>query len=281
MKGSLFTIGIVVAVSLGITACDGVPRNSFDGVAESIGLADPPPLPPLIIDGLCDSSEGSSCSAATLRELIDNVMPRIAERPGSIIRIWSLGSNLISTTLVATSANTRRPLRSARSERAAQARFVSEETAYLVKKSAQIFAADPARRSPIVEGLGRISLAHTATGAQHLIIVVSDALEFSTFGNWECGELPAAQQWTSLLADERVLTSGSLRNDLVAFAHSAPVMAGRKGCPAMTLARAAAVRDLWASALKAAGASKVAFETGPVDITHHIHHKPTTSGGAP
>jgi hypothetical protein len=278
-RRAILVVCVAAVLFFGLTACDG-PRNTFgDGIIESIGLADPQPLPAIVIDGLCDSSEGAPCSAATLREFIDNVMPIIAERPGSVIRIWSLGSNLISTTLVATSTNTRRRLRSERAERAAEGRFVAEETADLMKKSASIFGADPARRSPIAEGFGRIALVHRSGGAQHLIVAISDALEFSSFGNWECGELPAATQWVSRLAEERVLTSGALRNNIVAFAHAAPVMASRKGCPAMTLARDAQVRDLWTSALKAAGASKVVFETGAVDINDYIP-KHMRSGGA-
>lgn len=282
-RRTLLAIGVAAVLCSGITGCDGTPGHGFgDGIAESIGLADPKPLPPVLVDALCDSSDGASCTAATLRELIDNILPLIAERPGSILRIWALGDDLSSTTIIATSMNTRRTALSGRAERSAQARFVAEETAYVMKAAMPVFSAARPRQSPIAECIGRIALAHAAPGVLHLYVVLSDGLQFSTAlgDDFECGTLPAASAWSSRLATEQVFATGALRNSIIVFTHVTPVPIARKGCPKASLARFGQVRNLWTTALTAAGARKVVFETGALDINDYIERNHITGGGA-
>lgn len=283
IRRALLVFGVAAALCFGITGCDGTPGHGFgEGIAESIGLADPKPMPPILVDALCDSSDGASCTAATLRELIDNILPVIAERPGSILRIWSLGDDLPSTTIIATSVNTRRTALSGRVERSAQTRFVAEETAFLMKAVMSIFSATRPRQSPIAEGIGRIALAHAAPGVLHLYVVLSDGLQFShALGDdFECGTLPAASAWSSRLAAEQVFAAGALRNSAIAFTHVTPVPIARKGCPKASLARFGQVRNLWTTALTAAGARKVVFETGALDINDYVERNHAIGGGA-
>jgi hypothetical protein len=65
---SAFFVALLVVLVIG---CGGK-----SGVAAWLGSADPIPPPPLAIDELCDGSRGSTCTEATLTEVLKPPPPR-------------------------------------------------------------------------------------------------------------------------------------------------------------------------------------------------------------
>ena len=242
-----FFVGLLLVLVIG---CGGK-----SGVAAWLGSADPIPPPPLAIDEVCDGSRGSTCTEATLTEVLKPALTAAARRPGSTVRMWVQGSDVESTRVVCT-------VTSAKSRRSGRRAIQQVEERWITKSLGEILATvrpqldRHAHRSPIAEAVTRVSMASAPAEAERWIVVVSDGLEVSSFGDFECARLPRSAEFVRSLQHERVLGPGSLASTHVRMCHMelAPVDGGR--CP-MTVARAIDVRALWTAALVAAGASDV------------------------
>jgi hypothetical protein len=251
------TAAILIALLLtGLFAgCGG---NS--GAATWLGAAEPAPAPPLAIEVLCDGSRGSTCTESTLSEVLKPALAAAARRPGSTVRMWVQGFDVESTRAVST-------VTSSKSRRSGRRAIRDAEERWIAKSSDDILAAirphldHPARRSPIAEAVTRVSMSTAPPDAERWIVVISDGLEVSGFGDFECARLPRSTEFVRSLHHERVLGAASLAAIHVRMCHLdlAPVDGGR--CP-MTVARAVDVRALWSAAFSAAGASDVQITEG-------------------
>lgn len=253
-RRSLAVVLLVVALLL-LGACGG---NSK--VDEWLGTSDPAAVQPVVVDFLCDPSRGSSCTEATLVETLDVALAAAAPRPGSVVRVWIQGSDVESTVAVCA-------VTSVKSKRSGQRAIRDAENHWIVKSRQEMLRAvrphfgTHARRSPIAEAVTRVALSAAPAGAERWIVIVSDGLEVSAFGDFECGKLPRATTFVANVQRERVLVPDSLRAVHLRMCHLdlTPIDGGR--CP-MTLSRAAQVRTLWITAFKAAGARDVALSDG-------------------
>ncbi|MBV8547515.1 MAG: hypothetical protein JO093_13710 [Acidobacteria bacterium] len=224
------------------------------------GAADKPLPPPLTVDVLCDPSAGSTCTEATLREVLRTALAQAAERPDSVVRLWVQGSNIETTRMVgeARSIKPHAPGRRARQQH--ESRWIAEQLRSLMTAAQPSLRKHP-RRSPIAETIGRVALATPPTKDSRLLIVVTDAFEVSGFGSFECGLLPTPDRFANVLSRERVLPAGSLRGVSIIFSHVDLVSVDRGRCP-LSLRRAADVRAIWETALRAAGATHVEIQSG-------------------
>jgi hypothetical protein len=86
-------------------------------------------------------------------------------------------------------------------------------------------------------------MAGAPVGFERWLVVISDGLEVSCLGDFECGKLPAPDHFVRKLQGRSVLGRDALRGVQVRMAYLglAPVDRGR--C-AMSVARAAEVRNL-------------------------------------
>jgi hypothetical protein len=251
---SLAVLLVVMALLL-LSACGG---NSQ--VAEWLGASDPAPVRPVVIDFLCDPSRGSSCTEVTLVETLDVALASAAPRPGSVVRVWIQGSDVESTVAVCAVTSVRSQRTGRHAIRDAESRWIAKSREEMLRVVRPHFGTH-ARRSPIAEAVTRVALSSAPIGAERWIIVVSDGLEVSAFGDFECGKLPRATNFVADVQRERVLVPDSLRTIHLRMCHLdlTPIDGGR--CP-MTLSRAAQVRTLWTTAFKAAGARDVALSDG-------------------
>jgi len=224
------------------------------------GASDKPVPPPLIEDVLCDPSAGSTCSEATLREVLVVALGRASERPGSMVRLWVQGRDIETTRMVgeARSVKARGSGRRARQEH--ESRWIAEEQRLLMTAAQPSLRLHP-RRSPIADAIGRVALATPPMKEPRLLIVVTDAFEVSDFGSFECDALPTPEHFARVVARERVLPPGSLRGISIIFSHVDLGSVDRGRC-ALTLRRAADVRAIWQTALHDAGAAHVEIQSG-------------------
>jgi hypothetical protein len=250
---------ILLTLSVAITGC----RNVRATIAEWFGASDKVQPAPITIDIDCDPSSGSTCTEGSLREVVAVEIQRAASSPGSLVRLWMQGRDIETTRIVAEarSGKPRGTGRRARTEY--EARWSATESASLTT-AADAVVRKRVHRSPIAESIGVIALAPPAPGSAREIVVITDGMEVSDFGEFECGPLPKPERFARMLARGHVLPPGSLSGIRVQFCHFdlGPVDRGR--C-SVSLARGSAIRALWQSALASAGASSVEIRQGGLD----------------
>ncbi len=258
------------AVFLALT---GIPPGCEGGVAplaiaatcRSVGLCEAPRPTPFVVEVVLDTSLGSPCTAETARASITRALQAVADRPASMARVWAQGTQLSDTTPVATVEYTLPARSGTRVLRAHRERFLRESEATITAAITPLFQVPRKRRSPILETLARIAITASPNGMPRTILLVSDAREVSSFGDFECDLVPTTRRFLPMLRRRQVLPPGSLTGTRVvwSFVNLAPVE-GRV-CP-VTIARATAIENLWRTVLTEAGASSVRFERGLVPL---------------
>lgn len=242
-------------------ACD---SPAFASSCRQIGLCEEDPKPAELLDLLCDHSVGSSCTTKTLEQTTDRVVQHISERPGSRMRVWMLGATVEKTVVVVEHAIPAAKGGSAKSQRAQAARVAATAREVLLTGIAPAFESPPVRRSPIAEAIAKVALAD-ASGLYRRVIVITDAREVSTLGDFECRALPTNAQFAALLQRMNVLSTGQLAGIDILFAHVAGQSVPGRGCP-VSVDRELRIKALWTTALRAAGASRVHISSGPPEL---------------
>ena len=249
----LLVLGVAL---LSVAGCG----KSLATISAWFGAADKPRPAPVTIDLLCDPSAGSTCTADVLRQEVARALGSAAERPGSVVRLWMQGQNIETTRMVALAKSPARRASGKHARADAENRWVAKESARLCS-AATMTPHKRIRRSPIAEALAVVALSPPPTGGTREIVAITDALEMSKFGEFECGRLPKPEGFARSLAKHRVLPPGSLRGFDVTFCH-VDLGAIDGGRCAVSLARAAEIRAIWTAALTAAGASHVEIRQG-------------------
>jgi hypothetical protein len=263
------TRSVVVAVlACLLTACGGDAAHPSLGTrfARAVGLADAPPPPTITIDILCDPSKDSTCTTESLDATITSTLPAIADRPGSELRLFMLGSDLASTRLIATVRNTTSASGNANTAKMSRGRFVDASRSAVMTAAQPYLAASPKGGSPIAEALTTVAMSTVHTDSR-VLCVVSDAREVSVVGgDFECDDpLPTPPSFAKALQRHRVLPPGSLAGVKVFFTYFAIAPMHRHGC-VETLERLAQMKDLWTAAVEAAGGTPQ-FDSGGIDST--------------
>src|SRR5579884_3109362 len=122
----------------------------------AVGLADSTSAAAERIGILCDPSEGSTCTLTRLDATFDAALNHVAARPGSIVELFGVGSEVADThllysdtvTLVAPARKQDADIR--RTEHVATSRSAFHHAAE------EFLKATPTRRSPLAESLTKI-----------------------------------------------------------------------------------------------------------------------------
>lgn len=184
-----------------------------------------------------------------------------AARPHSTVSLWSFGGDVASTMELARVESPAASNRGDRARAAQQRQWAESSRADLLRAARVIFAAEPRRSSPIAEGLSAIALSRA--GPDRILLVSTDALQCTreTF-DFECKKLPQSSAFLARLKALSLLTPGSLTGTRVVFVNTRIGAVGENRC-ATTIARIAAVRNLWSAAITNAGGT-VRFTTDSV-----------------
>jgi hypothetical protein len=250
---------VLFVTALGWVGCG----KNASTIAAWFGATDKPQLVPITIDILCDASSGATCTADALREVTQEALREAAERPGSAVRLWMQGRNIETTRLIAVAKSPERRVAGRRARAETEKRWVAKECATLSSAGANA-ARKRMRRSPIAESIGIVALTPSLVRGKREIIAVTDALEVSDYGEFECGKLPKPERFARSLALHGVLPPGSLTGIAVRFCH-VDLGAIDGGRCAVSLGRAAEIRAIWRAALIAAGASTVEIRSGGIE----------------
>lgn len=258
----LLSILVSVALSAG---CDELStQDRFVRSCQFFGICDEASLPPELFDILCDASIGSSCTRETLDKALDVVLRRTVTRPGSHTRVWALTKTVADTNATAEKESPSPPHRSSRATKVLKEKFVADSKEYFTAALAPTFATTPIRRSPLAEAITKIALADSGQLPRHLI-VITDAREVSSLGDFECGLLPTDAGFMKKLRRRRIMGPAILAGIRVEFAFAQSMAVPSRGCP-VQLERELRIRELWTAALTAAGAKSVSIRTGPPSV---------------
>lgn len=258
---SFVSAAIVIST---ITACeDSQAATKTDKTCMALGLCAPPPKAPVGVVVLCDTSMGSTCNRATLEQTLDAVLAHVADRPGSVVWLWSLGKNIAETGVVGEQAVPTRSAKSERSQSAQRERFTKAATGALLSSASRALDEPPIRQSPLAEAITKVGITDDG-GLPRQLVVVTDAREMSaTAGDFECARLPSDDStFLTRLEKRGLLTPGILQGIAVHFAFVEGGKIPSRGCP-VRIEREVRIRELWTAALTAAGASDVRITTGP------------------
>jgi hypothetical protein len=226
---------------------------------ETVGLCDEPLKPPVCVDIICDRSQGSSCSPKNLEATLGTVLEHIADRGGSHVRLFSLGSTVEKTAMLVDHALPTAKPGSAKNRKAQVARAAAAAREVVLSAAAPSFDNPPARRSPIAESIAKVALSDALLLPRRMI-VITDGREVSAM-DFECNALPNDAQFGMFLKRLNVLQSGQLAGIDIQFAYVA-VQPGHGRCP-VTVDRELRIKGLWTAALKAGGAAHVRISSGP------------------
>lgn len=247
-------VAILVLVAP-LLACDGTPSSAFAGLKEFVGVTAPPPQAPVLAQLLCDASRMSTCSPQSLGATLDVVLPVLVGRAGSQVEVWGLGTDVATTQLVAREVV---PVISARGRKAqarAVERWMTQAQSSLRSASAVVFAGPARRRSPIAEGLTKMSLLAPPPGMHRVLMLISDARPVEDVLDAECGPLPTTSVFLKRLHQRRLLLPGSLAGTRVVFSFVTHAQVDR-GCT-LSIERLARTQELLVAAVGASGGTSV------------------------
>lgn len=245
---------------------------------RAVGLCEPPPPAPWVLDVLFDDSQDSPFDRGNATALVQNALRAMVPSPGAIVRFWRMGSAVGSTTVFATVEVPRRLPGGARARHAREQRFVATQTAAILRQIEPMFMAERRRRAPLLESLTRIATTPAPHNLPRTVAVLSAANERSALGgDWACSYVSSTRSLTPRLLRAQVLPPGVLQGITVVFSNASLSPVRRPGCPSMTLARQAQIEATWRGLVRGAG-GEVRFERGVAEFANNL---PTPHGRGP
>jgi hypothetical protein len=209
---------------------------------------------------VCDASQYSTCTAETLRATLrDLVLPAAAARPGSHVRLYTLGEDVTARHVAsATSTPATRPTPKLIAKH--EQEWADETLRLLMTAAAPLFDGAPAQRSRIAEALTRISASDDVPDAATMLIYAGDLRETGV-AKFECATLPSTEEWLSRLDRSGLLAAESMKGMRVLFLHASITNPLSVQCD--SAARSLAIRQLWRDAITRAGGIPSFYDTQP------------------
>lgn len=273
LRRHLFTAAVFLA-ALAVTGCGGDGNDGLSKAALSLGLSDAPAPPVEILDVLCDASQDTPCSATTLAESFDRILPYAASRPGSHVRLWKVGRDVSDIFLLADQVSPPTATKK-KAVKSSRLRWVNETRRFLLKAAEPTLVERRATRSPLTEALTKVALAEIPGISLRTIVFITDGLEVSAYADWECAALVPIDALSARLHAEHVLSPGALKDTKVSLSFTDMAHAPRNRCRS-SIPRLTAIMDGWKQLLREAGASEVFITTG----VGPIGERPTEEGAS-
>lgn len=230
--------------------------GKVDPALVYLGLKNAPAPSPVEIDVLCDYG-GAPCTPEHLRAVAEAAFGQTASRPGSTVRLWWLGNTVGETALIASATVPASRGESLRARETHRAQVIAAGVASFERASTPLFSDFSRRRSPLLESLGKVSLA--SAGRSREIWLITDLLEESLY-RFECGALPDEDSFRATLS--HILPPDSLRGVTVYAIYAAPNVIDRDRCP-VYVERFRAIAALFEAAIGQAGGR---FHLSPTSI---------------
>jgi hypothetical protein len=235
-------------VCLFLAGCDDL-RGFFVG---------PPPPVPFAVDVLVDASEDSSGSPATATTVITTAARSVADRPGSLLRVWVLGPTVGRTRIVSTASVPAASRAGKRFRDAARDAFLRDTLPVLLGPVMAALKEPAPRRTPLAQSLLLIALAEAPMRAQRHLLVITDLRESELWG--ECSRPPSVERVNELLRANNCPTR--LSGIKVAFAYCGLRPAANPRC-GLSVTAYEDLRNFWRQWVAANGGTATFYLAEP------------------
>lgn len=245
-----------------VLACDGHVEDHLARAGHASGLVSDERR---VLDALvlCDASQYSTCDAETLRAALDSVvLPAVADRPGSRVRLYTLGEE-VTARLLATQETTAAAKLTLKAITKHELAWRHDALAFFTTAAAPLFQGTPAQRSKIAEALTRLASEDQLPNADRILLYIGDLRE-TGIAKLECGLIPDPLEWRQRLDRARLLQPDTLTGVRVLFTNTSITTPGNVQCD--TPARAQAIKELWRSAITRAGGTPEFFTNLPPSL---------------
>lgn len=262
--------------------CDARNAHALHGALTTLGMEDPPALPPVAFQILCDRSIGSPCDHGIAMQTIERVVHEAYERPLSRVEVFVMGDEVATTRMVASVTVPTRADRGDRAARVAEERFLQSVRPVLCLPLEAELNRPRTRTSPIFESLDKLSLTRATTLPVELF-AISDLRDVSSVADLECGALPSTEQLATRLRRRGLLAPGTYQGGTrVHFIVGDGGPVPRRDCP-ISMGRVRTIQSLFHAALTSAGAEEITFATEVPDIGALLapRHVSASDAGAP
>lgn len=218
--------------------------------AQRTGLATAAPPPPEQIEVMCDSGHGSTCTQESLAMTMGVILPYVASRPGSVVRLWSVADDPADSRMIAERQSTAPKRAGVKARRAHEKRFIEESRVFFTTAARPLFEQTQRQSTPLFESLTRVALT-TATRRRQIVLISDLREETPRTARTECGPLPKN---LDALHERGILTPALLKNTTVHLSFVSFERVENDRCPA-DIGRFAQLQNLWRDALVASGAT--------------------------
>ena len=274
-------VALLFALAFVVTGCGGDHHTATNEILTALGIVDPPRPAPEWITFICDGSDQSTCDAGAADEQIQLIARYTIARPGTHFEVQLLGPSASESIVLGRIDAPESSVRGRSALRAQEERFLAAVRTQVCRPVERELRRTRPRRSEIAEAITRATLVPT-NGRLRRIVVMSDLREYSDLLDAECRPLPTRAEWLAKLRRRHLLPAGSLAGARVHFARAFGGPATGRGC-SWSVARDLALRELWGTAVQAAGAAEVTFSSEVIDLAQHTNEPAsptrTTDGG--
>ena len=257
----------VFALFASVTVCG---CDTLHEICLEAEFCDAPIPDPVLVDLVCDRTPGSTCNNQSLEQNLNQILSFIAKRPQSELRVWVLGTKVSDTVMVRSYTSTSPAKTGSKALSSHEKNFLVTTKADIISNISNTVKSSGKTRSPLIEGLSKVTMSGNSGGFPRIVILVSDGREFSKISDFECAKkLPSEKELLEKLGKKNLLKPDSLKGSQVFFSFiNSSAIQGRKKCPDVTIYREQKIQDLWRGALTRAGATQVTFETGAVKLNN-------------
>lgn len=262
LLGSLRLMGVLVVLLL--TSCRSSSARlgaALSAACQAVELCEPVFEAPELIELLLDRPSPMT-TPDHVGSTLDQLLPRMARRPGSQVRLWATTAHDGEVELLSEVHSPDPQSDRHRSTKLEREEWQHTARARLMARVAPALAAPPATRSSLAAALARLAL-RTEDGRATQLIVVADGYDTS-LGGFACDTVSVSDELVGSLPLRRWLPDGLLTRVTVHLTYFAPV--APDGCPVNAL-RFGILQSVWGQLLMGAGAKEVLIEGGPVHFT--------------
>lgn len=260
-----WVVGLAAAAAIGGFGCR--PSPAVETALSALGITDAPAKTPIALRIGCDVSAGAPCTAERLEAVLDQALPHIAARPGSVIELWIPGDRYAQIGLLCAKTCLPSDSKSRRAARETERRFVADAKHCFLEQFRSLASTreHELERSLIAELVAKMALAGRESGLPAVLLLITDGAEVSDLGNFERLSLPTEAVFLDRLARGAVLPPKSLAGTAVIFSDFDRVTADGGGHRSRE--RHLAIESLWHAAFAEAGASTVRFFPNAPDLS--------------
>lgn len=194
---------------------------------------------------------------------LDHILPRMARRPKSHLRLWATTEREGELKLVQEVRSPEAQPERKRGAKPDRERWIAETRAAFMRQAMPTLENRPAGHGSLAAAIARVALQDTGERFFRQLVVLADGSD-GALGTFACDTVAVSEETNGGLPLRRWLSDGVLSHIYLHLTYFRPV--GFEGCPESAL-RFDILQGIWGRTLLAANAEGALIEGGPVHFT--------------